>query len=135
VCDAVVLGKPLRQGTLLRRLIDAASGSARVQLLCLLTDVGLWEKDGSTRQRGAHARLNTLSNTAGEGDVEQSQGGGRRRRAAADADPNSTLESSFEALNVKKFDLAFAVDPLFHKTSAQFDEGGASGELLSDLLL
>jgi hypothetical protein len=33
-----------------------------------------------------------------------------------------------EALNVKKFDLAFTVDPLFHKTSAQFDEGGARGE-------
>ena len=28
---------------------------------------------------------------------------------------------------MKKFDLAFAVDPLFHKTSAQFDAGGASG--------
>jgi len=39
----------------------------------------------------------------------------------------ATLESSLEALNVKKFDLAFAVDPLFHKTSAQFDEGGARG--------
>lgn len=64
---------------------------------------------------------------ADEGDTEQSQGGGRRRRAAADVDPGSTLESSFDALNVKKFDLAFAVDPLFHKMSAQFDEGGASG--------
>ncbi len=32
-----------------------------------------------------------------------------------------------ENLNVKKFDLTFAVDPLFHKTSAQFDEGGAKG--------
>lgn len=41
--------------------------------------------------------------------------------------PQATLESSLEALNVKKFDLAFAVDPLFHKTSAQFDEGGAKG--------
>lgn len=29
---------------------------------------------------------------------------------------------------MKKFDLAFTVDPLFHKTSAQFDEGGARGE-------
>ena len=43
--------------------------------------------------------------------------------------PQATLESSLEALNVKKFDLAFAVDPLFHKTSAQFDEGGAKGAL------
>ncbi|KAK1568486.1 hypothetical protein Q3G72_025079 [Acer saccharum] len=47
--------------------------------------------------------------------------------------PSSTLESSFEALNVKKFDVAFAVDPLYHQTSAQFDEGGAKGLLLNNL--
>ena len=42
--------------------------------------------------------------------------------------PSATLESSLEALNVKKFDLTFAMDPLFKRTSAQFDEGGAKGE-------
>ncbi|KAL8153041.1 hypothetical protein V2J09_010801 [Rumex salicifolius] len=47
--------------------------------------------------------------------------------------PTSTLESSFEALNVKKFDAAFSVDPLYHQTSAQFDEGGAKGLLLNNL--
>ncbi|XP_068658096.1 condensin complex subunit 2 [Aristolochia californica] len=47
--------------------------------------------------------------------------------------PLSTLESSFEALNVKKFDVAFAVDPLYHQMSAQFDEGGAKGLLLNNL--
>ncbi|XP_068666987.1 condensin complex subunit 2-like isoform X2 [Aristolochia californica] len=47
--------------------------------------------------------------------------------------PLSTLESSFEALNVKKFDVAFAVDPLYHQMSAQFDEGGARGLLLNNL--
>ncbi|XP_010543005.1 PREDICTED: condensin complex subunit 2 isoform X2 [Tarenaya hassleriana] len=47
--------------------------------------------------------------------------------------PLSTLEPSFEALNVKKFDVAFAVDPLYHQTSAQFDEGGAKGLLLNNL--
>ncbi|XVF77380.1 hypothetical protein PTKIN_Ptkin14bG0038400 [Pterospermum kingtungense] len=47
--------------------------------------------------------------------------------------PISTLESSFEALNVRKFDVAFAVDPLYHQTSAQFDEGGAKGLLLNNL--
>ena len=61
---------------------------------------------------------------------EGQQGGARRkRRAAADSNPSVTLESSWEALNVKKFDLAFAVDPLFHRMSAQFDEGGARGGL------
>ncbi|KAI5671323.1 hypothetical protein M9H77_11687 [Catharanthus roseus] len=47
--------------------------------------------------------------------------------------PLSTLESSFESLNVKKFDVAFTVDPLYHQTSAQFDEGGAKGLLLNNL--
>lgn len=67
-----------------------------------------------------------------EGDVDASHGeggtqGGRRRRQGQELNPEATLEASLEALNVKKFDLAFAVDPLFHKTSAQFDEGGAKG--------
>lgn len=47
--------------------------------------------------------------------------------------PASTLESSFETLNVKKFDVAFTVDPLYHQTTAQFDEGGAKGLLLYNL--
>ncbi|XP_024033778.1 condensin complex subunit 2 isoform X1 [Citrus clementina] len=47
--------------------------------------------------------------------------------------PLSTLESSFETFNVKKFDVAFAADPLYHQTSAQFDEGGARGLLLNNL--
>lgn len=47
--------------------------------------------------------------------------------------PLSTLESSFDNLNLKKFDVAFHVDPLYHQTSAQFDEGGAKGLLLNNL--
>ncbi|KAM0939546.1 putative condensin complex subunit 2/barren [Dioscorea sansibarensis] len=80
-------------------------------------------------------------------------GGGDEKENIAESDPNeadqgdgpskkeldkklsplSTLESSFDALNVKKFDVAFTVDPLYHQTSAQFDEGGAKGLLLSNL--
>uniref|UniRef100_F6HER1 Condensin complex subunit 2 n=1 Tax=Vitis vinifera TaxID=29760 RepID=F6HER1_VITVI len=45
--------------------------------------------------------------------------------------PLSTLVSSFEALNVKRFDVAFTVDPLYHQTSAQFD--GVKGLLLNNL--
>ncbi|XP_020272359.1 condensin complex subunit 2-like isoform X5 [Asparagus officinalis] len=46
--------------------------------------------------------------------------------------PLTTVEPSFEALNIKKFDVAFTVDPLYHQTSAQFDEGGAKGLLLNN---
>ncbi|KAL9384750.1 hypothetical protein Peur_021760 [Populus x canadensis] len=56
-----------------------------------------------------------------------------KRETEKKISPLSTLEPSFEALNVKKFDVAFAVDPLYHQTSAQFDEGGAKGLLLNNL--
>ncbi|KAF7805780.1 condensin complex subunit 2 [Senna tora] len=58
---------------------------------------------------------------------------GNRKDMDKKLSPLSTLESSFEVLNVKKFDAAFAVDPLYHQTSAQFDEGGARGLLMTNL--
>ncbi|WEW60092.1 hypothetical protein PRK78_005576 [Emydomyces testavorans] len=45
----------------------------------------------------------------------------------------ATLAPSFAALQLKKFELEFAVDPLFKKASADFDEGGAKGLLLNHL--
>lgn len=41
----------------------------------------------------------------------------------------------FNSIQLKKFDLEFSVDPLFKKTSADFDEGGAKGLLLNHLSL
>ncbi|XP_050381547.1 condensin complex subunit 2 [Argentina anserina] len=64
------------------------------------------------------------------GDNEQAMATSKKEKKMS---PLSTLESSFEALNVKKFDVAFAVDPLYHQTSAQFDEGGARGLLMNNL--
>ncbi|GAV81956.1 Cnd2 domain-containing protein [Cephalotus follicularis] len=60
-------------------------------------------------------------------------GGHSKKESERKISPLSTLESSFEALNVKKFDIAFSVDPLYHQTSAQFDEGGVKGLLLNNL--
>ena len=67
----------------------------------------------------------------GDGDGADDKPGRRRKAGGANADPSSTLAATWEELNQKKFDPAFAVDPLFHKTSAQFDEGGARGAELS----
>ncbi|WFD33430.1 hypothetical protein MCUN1_000243 [Malassezia cuniculi] len=53
-----------------------------------------------------------------------------KRRAKA---RETTLAKSFSQLQVKHFDLEFAVDPLFKKTSADFDEGGAGGLLMNHL--
>ncbi|KAF8043169.1 hypothetical protein BT93_A1495 [Corymbia citriodora subsp. variegata] len=74
-----------------------------------------------------------------DGVVEDPNGDGGQEECHSKKDtdkkisPLSTLEPSFEALNVKKFDVAFLVDPLYHQTSAQFDEGGAKGLLLNNL--
>ena len=45
------------------------------------------------------------------------------------------MASSFSALQLKKFELEFSVDPLFKKASADFDEGGAKGLLLNHLAI
>ncbi|KAJ1967005.1 hypothetical protein H4R35_006839 [Dimargaris xerosporica] len=55
-----------------------------------------------------------------------------RRRATRS---ENTLAKDFAAISIKKFDLEFTVDPLFKKTSADFDEGGARGLLLNHLTL
>ncbi|UNI14545.1 hypothetical protein JDV02_001163 [Purpureocillium takamizusanense] len=47
----------------------------------------------------------------------------------------ATLAPSFHSLQLKKFELEFAVDPLFKKASADFDEGGAKGLLLNHLMI
>ncbi|KAF9583624.1 hypothetical protein BGW38_009010 [Lunasporangiospora selenospora] len=45
----------------------------------------------------------------------------------------NTLAKDFTVISLDKFNLEFSVDPLFKKTSADFDEGGARGLLLNHL--
>lgn len=45
----------------------------------------------------------------------------------------STLADNFSKIKVKSLELEFTVDPLFKKTSADFDEGGAGGILMNHL--
>ncbi|KAI0313533.1 condensin complex subunit 2/barren [Amylostereum chailletii] len=47
----------------------------------------------------------------------------------------STLAKNAAQLKIKKLDLEFSVDPLFRKTCADFDEGGAHGLLMNHLSL
>lgn len=71
-----------------------------------------------------------------EGDsrrVAEEEGEARKEHHKKTSASSVSLEPSFDALNVKKFDVAFTVDPLYHQTSAQFDEGGAKGLLLNTL--
>jgi condensin complex subunit 2 len=57
------------------------------------------------------------------------EGGKKRHR------PESTLAKNAAQLRSKKLDLEFSVDPLFKKTCADFDEGGAQGLLMNHLSL
>ncbi|ELU43650.1 condensin complex component cnd2 [Rhizoctonia solani AG-1 IA] len=67
----------------------------------------------------------------GEGDGEEgSRNQAKRKRAHR---PENTLAKSIEQLQVKKLDTECVVDPLFKKTSADFDEGGAGGMLMNHL--
>lgn len=56
----------------------------------------------------------------------------KKKRAHRSA---ATLVKDPDQLKSKKLDLEFHVDPLFKKTCADFDEGGASGLLMNHLSL
>ncbi|XP_023757126.1 condensin complex subunit 2 [Lactuca sativa] len=100
----------------------------------------------STRVDSVHAEaykflgaINRVGQDMEQGNLEDGNTNTEQRKQSTKKEheqkfsPLSTLESSFENLNLKKFDVAFTVDPLYHQTSAQFDEGGAKGLLLNNL--
>ncbi|KAI1122392.1 condensin complex subunit 2/barren [Nemania abortiva] len=59
----------------------------------------------------------------------------RKKTKKRQRSSEATLAPSFASLQLKKFDMEFAVDPLFKKASADFDEGGAKGLLLNHLMI
>ncbi|KAJ6120317.1 Condensin complex subunit 2 [Penicillium sp. IBT 18751x] len=68
-----------------------------------------------------------------EDEDEDGEEGGARKSRKKTRSHEATLAPSFNSLQLKKFELEFAVDPLFKKASADFDEGGAKGLLLNHL--
>ncbi|KAI5465947.1 condensin complex subunit 2/barren [Mariannaea sp. PMI_226] len=59
----------------------------------------------------------------------------KKPKKKAQRSSEATLAPNFGSLQLKKFELEFAVDPLFKKASADFDEGGAKGLLLNHLMI
>ncbi|GAP83434.1 putative condensin complex component cnd2 [Rosellinia necatrix] len=59
----------------------------------------------------------------------------RKKTKKRQRSSEATLAPSFASLQLKKFEMEFAVDPLFKKASADFDEGGAKGLLLNHLMI
>jgi condensin complex subunit 2 len=83
-----------------------------------------------------------LSNLASEGQADDEAGSDnleaqdptQRKRGKAHR-AEATLAKNVTQLRIKKLDLEFSVDPLFRKTCADFDEGGAQGLLMNHLSL
>ncbi|KAL9109265.1 MAG: hypothetical protein Q9227_006020 [Pyrenula ochraceoflavens] len=70
-----------------------------------------------------------------EEDGEGEDGEKKKTRKKTQRSHEATLAPSFASLQLKKLELEFAVDPLFKKASADFDEGGAKGLLLNHLAI
>jgi len=71
-----------------------------------------------------------------DGEEEEGEDGVKRKsKKKVQRSSEATLVNSFSQLQLKKMELEFAVDPLFKKASADFDEGGAKGLLLNHLAI
>jgi condensin complex subunit 2 len=84
---------------------------------------------------GEDAETGDDAPAGGDGDDGETSGVAAKevKRARRVKPPSTNLEANPASLDLKKLELAFAVDPLFHQTSAKFDEGGAKGLLLINL--
>ncbi|KAJ7133030.1 condensin complex subunit 2-domain-containing protein [Mycena filopes] len=89
-----------------------------------------------------HETGKLLSNLANDGKDEDDDGNGSdnpdeegTQKKKKSHRPGATLAKDPAQLRSKKLDLEFSVDPLFKKTSADFDEGGAQGLLMNHLSL
>jgi condensin complex subunit 2 len=62
--------------------------------------------------------------------------GGRKKATKTSTRLNiaTTIERNVSALNAVKLENDVAVDPMFHKISKAFDEGGAKGMLMNNLV-
>mmetsp|Transcript_17693 Transcript_17693/g.35285 ORF Transcript_17693/g.35285 Transcript_17693/m.35285 type:complete len:1034 (+) Transcript_17693:123-3224(+) len=65
--------------------------------------------------------------------MEDSGRSTKKVRGGKKKSDHPTLEKNISNLNITKLDSALDIDPLFHKMSATFDEGGAKGMLLNNL--
>jgi len=73
------------------------------------------------------------ANIPQDGDEGDAEDDAERKLKRKGNRSEATLVKDFSSIKVKKLDLDFTVDPLFKKTSADFDEGGARGLLLNNL--
>jgi len=91
--------------------------------------------DNNTTNNGK--RGNSANGSDGNGDHSMDddgeKSGSRTLKSRANTNAVDTLELNTANINIHKLDAAFDIDPLFHKMSKTFDEGGAKGLLLANL--
>ncbi|RKP01551.1 hypothetical protein CXG81DRAFT_25763 [Caulochytrium protostelioides] len=111
--------------------VDSLDGETKTLLTGLFSRRGDGADDGDgDGEKGDGAR--------GAGDGLGGDGGGAggafpAKRARKRAQRTTTLEADPAALEIRKVDSEFSVDPLFRKTCADFDEAGSRGLLLNTL--
>ncbi|OAL27222.1 hypothetical protein AYO20_09820 [Fonsecaea nubica] len=103
------------------------------RLLSGLADGGASE-GGKRRNKGDGEEEDDDEEGEEDEDGEDGEGGGKKKSKKKPARSHeATLAPGFASFQGKKLELEFAVDPLFKKASADFDEGGAKGLLLNHL--
>jgi condensin complex subunit 2 len=72
----------------------------------------------------------------GDSGIEGDNDGPRKKSSKTSTRLNiaQTIERNVAALNAVKLENDVAVDPMFHKISKAFDEGGAKGMLMNNLV-
>lgn len=104
------------------------------RLLSGLASSGTEEEGKKKRRRGEGDDED--EDEDGEGEESDGEGGTKKKeKKRKQRSHEATLAPSFASLQLKKLELEFAVDPLFKKASADFDEGGAKGLLLNHLCI
>jgi len=73
------------------------------------------------------------NNTEGAVDNDDPEEGEKKK--AKRKKKSATVEKNLNNIDIAKFDLEFDVDPLFKKTSTQFDSGSGGGQFLCNLFI
>ena len=78
--------------------------------------------------------LPIFSFSAGALENEDGEDGDKNKKAKRKK-KSATVEKNLNNIDIAKFDLEFDVDPLFKKTSTQFDSGGGGSQFLCNLFI
>ncbi|KAK9465758.1 condensin complex subunit 2/barren [Lipomyces arxii] len=93
---------------------------------------GLAENDSKSRRSSTN---DDDENADADDDDDDDDDSSKTKKSKRRIRSEATLAKDFSAIQQKKLDLEFLVDPLFKKASADFDEGGAKGLLLNHLAI